>query len=478
MTLYVEQVSFSGPEFFGSVEIRKLGHLTVFFGKNGSGKSLVLRSWRDSDRTSVHYIAPERVGSFNFNPNLIQAELTPDGRSGAALSNIAMHYHDRALGRVASYLMKRGEDPQPHPDTAVSRIEDLLKDLLPGFQVKLQADDPPVVLTRTSETARVHSVDELSSGESQLLTLAIDLFTMAGMWALERSDKRILLIDEPDTHIHPDLQLRFAKLLRETAKIYSLQVVVATHSISLLAALTNVSSEGEVRLVYVQPNQRVLEGFPVDTIRRDLANCLGGHVLMGPLFGVPLLLVEGIDDYMVWSQAARGQAVSCAVLPCNGDEILRYQKRLEEIFAALQEEGDVPVAYALRDGDKALPVPNEQNRQAFVRFVQLKCHELENLYLTNEVLSALGWNDWKTASEEVARRSSSFGEKAERLSAAPGWERREVDLKGIISELATILDPKRVQWTTRLGSILGYSRPKGQLGALLGSELVDALWRE
>lgn len=478
MTVYMETVNFPGPEFFGSVEIKKLGHLTVLFGKNDSGKSLILRSWRDSDRAAVHYIAPERVGSFNFNPNLIQAELTPHGRSGAALSNIAVHYHDRALGRVASYLMKRGEDPQPHPDTAVGRMEDLIKDLLPGFEVRLQADDPPVCLTRASTGERVHSVEELSSGESQLLTLAIDLLTIAGMWELERREKRILLVDEPDTHIHPDLQLRLARLLRETAITYSIQVVVATHSLSMLAALTNVSPEGEIRLVYVQSNRKTLQGYPVDTIRRDLANCLGGHVLMGPLFGVPLLLVEGLDDFMVWRQAARHEAVSCAVLPCNGDEILRYQKRLEEILGALQEPGDAPSGYALRDGDKALPAPNPENKQAFIRFVQVKCHELENLYLTNEVLSALEWENWESASEEIARRSTSFGEKAERLATAPTWDRREVNLKGIISEIAVILDPKGVQWTTRLGSILGHSRPTGQLKALLGSELVDALWRD
>ena len=339
MSLYEEHPSFDGPEFLGRVEMTKLGHLTILFGKNGSGKSLILRSWRDSDRHSVHYIAPERVGSFNFNPNLIQAELTPAGRAGAALNNIAPHYHDRALGRVASYLMKRGEVPQPAPETAVTRIEYLIRNLLPGFEVKLQADDSPVMLRRASTNESVHAIDELSSGESQLLTLAIDLLTIAGMWDLEHRAKRIILIDEPDTHIHPDLQLRFARLLQETALTYSLQLVVATHSISLLAAITNVWPEGEVRLVFVKPHRTRLQGYPVDSIRRDLANCLGGHILMGPLFGVPLLLVEGLDDFQVWSQAARYEGVSCAVLPCNGEEMVRYRKRLEEIFGAPTRAG-------------------------------------------------------------------------------------------------------------------------------------------
>ena len=141
----------------------------------------------------------------------------------------------------------------------------------------------------------------------------------------------------------------------------------------------------------------------------------------------------------------------------------------------LQEQGNEPLGYALRDGDKTLPEPNPDSSQAFSCFVKLNCHELENLYLTDEVLSELEWS-WDAASQEIARESGSFGAKKERLAAAPTWDRRAVDLKGIISEVAKILDRRGVQWTTRLGSILGPDCRPGQLEEFLGPKLVGALW--
>ncbi len=57
------------------------------------------------------------------------------------------------------------------------------------------------------------------------------------MWDLENKEKRLMLIDEPDAHIHPDLQVRFADFLVGVAERFDVQVVVATHSTTLLAAL-------------------------------------------------------------------------------------------------------------------------------------------------------------------------------------------------------------------------------------------------
>ncbi len=54
---------------------------------------------------------------------------------------------------------------------------------------------------------------------------------------------------------------------------------------------------------------------------------------MGPLFGSPILLVEGDDDYRIWSQVPRHHIVNLAVIPSNGDEIKHYQKTLESIFS-------------------------------------------------------------------------------------------------------------------------------------------------
>lgn len=475
MTIYHDELRVQAPTPVGEVTLSKLGELSLLFGKNAAGKSLILRAIRDLDPGSVHYIPPERYGSFNFNPNLLQSELTPQGRRSGSTRNIDHHYHERALGRIGSYFMKRGAHEGQLPLTSAARIEQLLSDLIPNIEVRLQPSEPPVVLTRVNEGQLISAVDELSSGEAQMLTLVLDILTIAGIWELEHQGKRILLIDEPDPHVHPDLQLRLARVLKEAAEHFALQTIVATHSISLVAAFSQVWNSSAARILYVKRGQRQLEAYPIDEVRRDLATCLGGHVLMGPLFGVPLLLVEGADDFLIWSQAARHEQVRCAVLPCSGEDIKRYQKRLEEIFASLQDPEEQPAGFALLDGDKPCPEVNPSNPQSFIRYICLACHEAENLYLTDEVLAELGWT-WEGAAAEIASRSDDFGEKAERLAKAAEWDRRRVDLKGIIDEVSRILDQKGLRWTMRVGAVLGKSKPSGQLADFLGDDLLKRLW--
>ena len=146
----------------------------------------------------------------------------------------------------------------------------------------------------------------------------------------------LLLIDEPDAHIHPDLGVRFADFLVKVTARFKLQVVVATHSTSLLAALGQ-SGLQSASVIYLDQTKPNFVATPFSKEIKELSVCLGGHALMGPLFGVPLLLVEGDDDYKIWSQVPRYHVTSFSVIPTNGDEIKQYQRSLETIFSALRE---------------------------------------------------------------------------------------------------------------------------------------------
>jgi len=192
---------------------------------------------------------------------------------------------------------------------------------------------------------------------------------------------------------------------------------------------------------------------------------------MGPLFGAPVLLVEGDDDYRVWVQVARSGLVNLCVLPCNGDEIKAYRKTLERIFDALSENVQLR-GYALVDGDK---YPDGKPEAKYVPIIRLGCHEIENLYLTDEVLQALG-HSWDSACTLVEQKAGSYGEKAEALTKVRAIDRRNYELKPVIHQLAEILDPKGLLWTVRLGKILGHSRPSGMLANFVGDEVLSAVW--
>jgi hypothetical protein len=353
----------------------------------------------------------------------------------------------------------------------------MLSSLLPDFIVELDPENsPPYKLVRQSNNSDIKNIDQLSSGEAQLVTIAIDMMTIGAMWDIKNADKRIMLIDEPDAHIHPDLQVRFADFLVRVVRKFKLQVAIATHSTTLLTAIGQFGGN-DSSVIYLDRTKTNFRAEPFTPHTKELAACLGGHALMGPLFGVPLLLVEGDDDYRIWSQVPRHHVVSFAVIPSHGEEIKKYQRSLEKLFAALRENAAAPAGYALLDGDKPKPRANPDIPQDHVKFIQLSCHESENLYLTDEVLAAIGtnWDDAAATLDAIAS-TGKFGNKSDLLRNPQDWNRKQHDIKPVIEQITQALDKRNVPWSIRVATAIGRSRPSGQIREFLGDEVVTALW--
>jgi len=475
---YFREVAIQRPADIGGGEwsLSQLTNLVAIFGKNGSGKSRLLRAWRDSDTQNAHYIVPERTGELDYQPQFLGQQVNPDVRRGESQRNFNSNYRRHIVLRIQAYLAARGgyEEDQaaPSPPTELSAA---IGSLLPDFEVSIVPKAiPPYRLTRAGTGDAIDQIDQLSSGEAQILLLGLDILTVAAIWEIEGTQTRLMLIDEPDAHVHPDLLVRFADFLNAAAEKYKFQSVIATHSTSLLAALGQFGGD-EASVIYLDRVSQDFKAHPFNDILKELASCLGGHALMGPLFGVPLLLVEGDDDYRIWSQVPRHHMVSFSVLPSGGQKILKHQRALERVLGALREPNAAKAGFALVDGDKGKPAENPETPQQHIAFIQLNCHESENLFLTNEVLQILGL-DWQAAQVRIAAQAHEYGEREAALLSVVGCDRRTHNLKGIIEPLSLILDEKRVHWTVRVATVIGKKRPDGQIGDFLGDEVVHAIW--
>ena len=113
------------------------------------------------------------------------------------------------------------------------------------------------------------------------------------------------------------------------------------------------------------------------------------------------------------------------------------------------------------------PPPKAVQFQNFVGFLKLNCHEAENLYLTDEVLTILDIT-WDQAKDLIKYEALGFGQKEPLLASVDNWDRQNHDLKEVINEVANILDDKNVPWTVRVGKRIGTERPTGQLAEFLG----------
>jgi predicted ATPase len=461
----------------GEWRLTGLTNLVAVFGKNGSGKSRLLRSWRDNHWDNSHYIVPERTGELDYQAQYLEQQVSAQRRQENSARNFNENYRRQIVGRIQAYLMTRGaSEGETAAPCAPTELTKAMSRLLPDFDLRIVPErTPPYELRRAADETTINRVDELSSGEAQLLLLGLDILTVAAMWEISGTERRVMLIDEPDAHVHPDLLVRFADFLTEAAETYGFQTIIATHSPSLLAALGQFGGGG-ASVLYLDRVGTDFQAQPFDDILKELASCLGGHALMGPLFGVPLLLVEGDDDYRIWSQVPRHHVVSFSVLPSGGQQIINHQRALERVMNALREPGEHKSGYALVDGDKGKPQENSETPQQHIAFIQLNCHESENLFLADEVLTTLGDLTWDQAQEKIGAEAANYGAKEEALRAVIGCDRRSHDLKLVIEQLSLILDPKRVHWTVRVAAVIGKSRPSGQIGEFLGEEVITALW--
>ncbi|TAN33020.1 hypothetical protein EPN28_03395 [Patescibacteria group bacterium] len=77
MSKYLTELDITRPEYLGNTnwQLKDLNEITILFGKNGSGKSKLLRTLRDSNKTVFHYTSPERAGDITHNVGIMQEEL-------------------------------------------------------------------------------------------------------------------------------------------------------------------------------------------------------------------------------------------------------------------------------------------------------------------------------------------------------------------------------------------------------------------
>ena len=94
------------PKFLGNNKwiLKKLTPITVIFGKNGSGKSILLRNIRDQDPDLRNYSVPERGGTIGFTPQTVNEEMNGRSRANASKQNLVPNYRERVIGRIQAYL--------------------------------------------------------------------------------------------------------------------------------------------------------------------------------------------------------------------------------------------------------------------------------------------------------------------------------------------------------------------------------------
>ena len=224
----------------------------VLLGKNGSGKSTLMRRINENDKSKTKYISPERGGVLKYSPGIEETiASSPTWIDDTRRKNRFEQFREQSatqfrnlelliLREIEKEASKRN-DPSYTFDTTLEKINKLL----PAIKL-IRADRGFTIETISGQHV---PEDNMSSGEAELVALAIEVLVFS---RLSINDK-IILLDEPDVHLHPDLQNRFIKFIEALAIEKNFKIVIATHSTAIISSF---SSKADMKIVPVQNKEQ------------------------------------------------------------------------------------------------------------------------------------------------------------------------------------------------------------------------------
>lgn len=250
-------------------------------------------------------------------------------------------------------------------DGVIAKANELIRERLresfgPVFGQDTQIQFSEVNFNRIAESLRLlffpdindassrdfRTLVENSLGYNNLLYLAT---VLAELTESEEDFFSVLLIEEPEAHLHPQLQIRLLKYLESTARYRNVQVIVTTHSPVLASS---VSIETIVQLVKGKTPQAIaLNSCGLSNPSKAFLNRWLDATKSTLLFAKGIILVEGIAETMLLPELAKIVLQDNDKLPKTledgGVSVINmngiYFKHFMQLFADLNENGSISI---------------------------------------------------------------------------------------------------------------------------------------
>jgi predicted ATPase len=455
--------------------LTRLDGINVILGKNGCGKSTLLKrleAHAHSDEIGKRkYVTPERGGVLTYEGNVEQTIVqNPNWMSDTRRVNQFGQFRQQSVAqfRRLETLVHRESEERGEVSTFAAYMQQL-NGLLDNIELRREPDGMTfrIYLKATGDPV---DATMISSGESELVSLGIEILMFAK--EAEPGKENLLFLDEPDVHLHPDLQARLAEFLIETVTDHGFRVVLATHSTAILGALTTYQ---DAAVAFMRPGDRSLEMEPISAIHRRILPVFGAHPLSNIFNEAPVIVVEGDDDERVWQQAVRTSNGKLKLYPVACDGVTGMSDYEQEVRRIVESVYDNGTAYTLRDGDG---VAEELDDLGPVVRLRLACRAAENLLLTEELLEATGasWEELvKRIEAWIAANKGHPRYEAMVAFRTGGFDRRNHDLKQLRMLLVGQILASDKPWEVLVGQAIGRRVLAGDSEAVSANSLDDFL---
>ncbi len=227
-----------------------------------------------------------------------------------------------------SYALKEIENEELY-----KRINELLREYL-SIEMKIEKTDQlnqnlNFYFTYIEQTQPINT-QELSAGEKGILHF---IFSLYG----NDLENGVMIIDEPELHLHPQMQNIYLKIMQKIGTDFRMQFIVGTHS----AFFVDKDTIKNVHRFYLdeQKNTKIVHPA-IDENQKNLAKILDYTNSSRIFFVDKVILVEGESDeyffrfYFDWlaQQDTEGIFKSYEVLKIGGKDALDTWKRFFEKF--------------------------------------------------------------------------------------------------------------------------------------------------
>ena len=275
--------------FDNEIEITLYSGVTIFVGPNGSGKTQTLKKMRDHfkkkiESSKVRYLSSNRLGEMEqYRSRVNQYSKSPnDYQVGSRETKRVRHEIETVSGDFFAMDDKK--------DVYIKVAERL--SVLFGRQIYLRWDAGSMkVFFEKTDTQKEYSVAVEASGLVNVISILAAIFD---------EDVQVLLVDEPEVSLHPQLQSYLLREIKNAVKLYGKTIILSTHSTELLSFgnindFSNLVFFEEKKVpVQINPNAPELQGKKLKDFLLRM-----GQIYKNGFFAKKVLLIEGASDLII-----------------------------------------------------------------------------------------------------------------------------------------------------------------------------------
>jgi len=269
----------------------------------------------------LQHLVTRLAGSDLF--NLVQAYKKNTSKNVSSTFELATHHFSRKLRLLNNNLELF------HKDEEVTLVNNYVQKL--GYKrfTLIEIDPLNNVYQACIEkrNSQLFEISKASSGEKEILNMLLGIFAF-------NVKNGVVIIDEPDLHLHPLWQNVLLDLFFELSDQRGIQFMVATHSPTFI---TRRSVRNTLRVYAPNGESKVVVPGPLDESEKDLFQIINVFNNTKVFFADKVILVEGQIDNLIYHSILRklqpqfDKAEVIEILEVQGKENLeKFKKFLDK----------------------------------------------------------------------------------------------------------------------------------------------------